>query len=152
MQADDQSRISHVVPTKTFVQEGLYEPADFHEERIPDGTITRKAGDGASRFGLAWLTCFEFAVDAFVDKPVRAGSASATLPEQQAGAGFDNLKRMIAATAGHGDGSQLDLVLPFAPDHPTEALGLQFAVSVVSDWDGDSDGDGIQMMDLPRGR
>ena len=131
MQADDQSRINHVVPTKKLVQEGLYEPADFHEERIPGGTITRKASDGASRFGLAWLTCFEFAVDAFVDKPVRAGSASATLPEQQAGAGFDNLKRMIAATAGHGDGSQL--VLPFTPDHPAETLGLQFGFSVVSD-------------------
>lgn len=66
---------------------------------------TERGGrDTKSSFVCAWSAGFEPTQDALKDGPVRAGSAHATVPEEEACVGLDHLERMATGAwrVGHG--------------------------------------------------
>ena len=82
------------------------------EAEIPDlvNVIRRQfdteGGEGTPKSGFvcAWSAGFEPTQDALEDGPVRAGSAHAAVPEQEACVGFDHLERVATGAwrVGHG--------------------------------------------------
>lgn len=43
------------------------------------------------------MTCFQFALKAFVDEPMRTGGALAAMPEHKSVVGLDDFERVLAS-------------------------------------------------------